>query len=81
MKIIKNFVGNSGSTIQLIENNKKTIVRKTKNIEKNLEKYEVLKKLNILCPKIINKNNNYYEMEYINGINMQQYLLNYYESL
>ena len=29
MKIIKNFVGNSGSTIQLIENNKKTIVRKT----------------------------------------------------
>ena len=45
MKIIKNFVGNSGSTIQLIENNKKTIVRKTKNIEKNLEKYEFYKRM------------------------------------
>ena len=77
MKIIKNLTGHSGSIVQLIENDKKKVVRKTKNIERNLEKYESLKKLNILCPKIINRNNNYYEMEYINGINMQHYLLNY----
>ena len=77
MKIIKSLVGHSGSIVQLIENDKKKVVRKTKNIERNLEKYESLKKLNILCPKIINRNNNYYEMEYINGINMQHYLLNY----
>ena len=77
MKIIKSLVGHSGSIVQLIENDKKKVVRKTKNIERNLEKYKSLKTLNILCPKIINKNHHYYEMEYINGINMKEYLLNY----
>lgn len=75
MKIIKELHGSSGSKLLLIEENNQKIVRKINNIYRNLERFKSLSDLDLKFPKIFNVEENYYDMEYISGLSIKNYLL------
>lgn len=75
MKIIKRLNGFSGSEVFLIENNNLIFVRKINNIDRNYERLYLLKSLGFPVPKIIHKENNLLDIEYIPSLDMKTYLL------
>jgi hypothetical protein len=52
----------------------KTFVRKNGNVQRNLERYDVLSGLNISIPKIYEIYGDSYDMEYIFGLDIKKYL-------
>ena len=49
-------------------------VRKTGDIDRNLERFDSLSKLNLNLPKIHEITGTYYDMEYISCLEMKKYL-------
>jgi len=76
-KIIKKLQGFSGSEIFLIENNKNKFIRKINNIERNYNQLMVLQQAKFNIPKIYKKEKNILDMEYIDGLDIKTYILNY----
>lgn len=72
--IIKEFFGVSGSKIRMINSLDNFIIRKIDNIEKNYEKLTLLTQHNFLVPKIIDKEDNILDMEYISGYDMKTFI-------
>lgn len=69
--IITTLKGNSNSFLSLEKTNDKIFVRKTGDIDRNIERYT---KLDLPFPKIYKIESNYYEMEYIKHIDIATYL-------
>jgi tRNA A-37 threonylcarbamoyl transferase component Bud32 len=74
MKIIKILKGFSGSRVTICSKGKISFVRKENNIKRNIQRFKSLKKI-VNLPKIYKISKNYYDMEYIDGISMRQYLI------
>ena len=75
MNIIKTLTGYSGSEVLLIRDNDQLLVRKINNINRNLERLDVLKNLDINLPKILTIATDYYDMPYIPHQDMVTWLL------
>lgn len=69
----KNFIGFSGSKVVLFESKATTFVRKKKNVQRNILRYKKINKL-FSCPRILNIGKDFYDMEYLNGLSIEQYL-------
>ena len=79
MKIIKKFSGYSGSSVILFEeNNSFYVQKKTKNSNEIYNIYKILEK-DLDIAKIISVKSNVINMEYINGIEIRQFLNSYNE--
>lgn len=74
-RIVQELKGNSGCQVLLMEDDYKPFVRKTGDIDRNLERYKDLRNQNIQIPLIYNVESSYYDMEYINGLDIKSYLL------
>ena len=70
--IIKELHGYSDSKVLLLNENNSLFVRKFDNIKRNLERYD---SLNLPFPKILNRCDEYYDIEYIENIDMVNYLI------
>ena len=57
-----------------MQDDDKIFVRKTGDIARNLERYDVLSNYNINLPKIYEIYGDYYDMEYISCLEMKKYL-------
>ena len=74
MKVEKVLKGFSRSQIFICSDGKKKFVRKKYNIHRNIKRINSLKNL-IKFPKIYKITEDYYDMEYINGVSIEQYLI------
>ncbi len=74
IQTIKEFSGYSDSKIFLLQKDKTFFIRKIGNINRNFEQLEKLNNLNFNVPKIFNKKENSLDMEYLHGINMEEFL-------
>lgn len=74
MKVEKILKGFSGSQIFICSDGKKKFVRKQNNIHRNIKRINSLKNL-INLPKIYKITKDYYDMQYINGVSIEQYLI------
>ena len=72
-KIVKEFKGFSSSRILLLNKSGKLVVKKEKNIQRNIERMLVLEK-EFNVPKIYSTGKNFFEMEYIHGLDIVSYL-------
>lgn len=75
VKTLQEFSGLSGSKTFLKQDDDKVFVRKYFNISRNLERYDALKNSKINIPKIYSVSEDYYDMEYIQNIDMKNYLM------
>lgn len=75
--ILKKFDGFSGSTVLLMENEQHKFVRKIKNIQRNADQLKTLHDNKIYVPKIYSYAQDILDMEYIDGLDMQTYILNF----
>ena len=73
-KIIKQLNGFSGSSVYLLQDDKKIFVRKVNNIERNFERMTELLSLGYNIPQIYFKNENILDIEYIPGFDIKTYL-------
>lgn len=73
-KLLKKFVGHSGSTVCLMQSDI-MFVRKIENVERNYERLSSLVGY-VDVPKILYYDGTILEMEYIHGSDMRTYLLN-----
>jgi RIO-like serine/threonine protein kinase len=73
-KILKELSGHSGSKIYLMEDDK-LFVRKVHNVERNHERMSLLGYLNYPVPKIYEYDGETLDMEYIQGLDMKNYLI------
>ena len=81
MKIIKKFSGYSGSNVILFEQNNNFFVEKKVKNPKDIKKiYEILIR-DFYVAKIVNIKPNTIIMEYVNGIEIKQYLNSYNEKI
>lgn len=67
-------MGYSKSEVQIMEQDGAVFVRKSGDIKRNLERYDVLQNLDLPTPKIIENAGKYYDMEYIPNLDMITYL-------
>jgi hypothetical protein len=70
--LVKELHGYSNSKVLLLKENNTLFVRKFDNIQRNLERYD---SLDLPFPKILNRCNEYYDIEYIENIDTVNYLL------
>jgi len=77
MKTIREFQGYSGSKIYLLKNNNEYFVRKIGNVKRNYEKLLALEKLDFPVVKILDFNENILDLEYIPGLDIANYLIQY----
>lgn len=77
MKIIKDLYGYSSNKLEIIDDNGFIFVRKYGDNQRNLERLLVLKNLDLPTPKILHCTNEYYDMEFIQGMDIKNYLLNH----
>ena len=76
-QLVKTFKGYSTSEVALLHNSHTGyFVRKHKNITRNLERIQAVSR-NLPVPKIIyhNQEQDYYDMEFIQGLDMKTYLI------
>jgi hypothetical protein len=73
-KILKELKGHSNSHVYLMQDGDTVFVRKTGDIDRNLERFDSLSKLNLSLPKIYEITGTYYDMEYISSLEMKKYL-------
>jgi tRNA A-37 threonylcarbamoyl transferase component Bud32 len=69
------FTGFSGSEVALYQTSFGKLVRKTKFIERNYEKLVELASKGYSVPKILSKQDDVLEMEYVEGVDMKTFLL------
>jgi len=74
VKTLKELKGHSASHVSLMQDDDKIFVRKTGDIARNLERYDVLSNHNLNLPKIYEIYGDYYDMEYISCLEMKKYL-------
>jgi len=67
-------MGYSKSEVQIMEQDGNIFVRKSGDIQRNLERYDVLEHLGLPVPKILENAGKYYDMEYIPNLDMITYL-------
>lgn len=80
-KVVKELFGFSGNQILLMQKHDRLFVRKTGDIERNVERMYALSK-NYPLPKIYGYSKNNIDMEYIHGLDIKTYLkTNHYEHL
>jgi hypothetical protein len=80
-KVVKELRGFSGNQILLMKKAEMLFVRKTGNIQRNIERQYALEK-EYPFPAIYGVHKNNFEMEYIHGLDMKTYLTtNNYENL
>lgn len=73
-QIIQEFYGFSKSKILKIKKDNNFFVRKSENIQRNIERYEALKEFDISIPKILKIEKDYYDMEFVESINMIKFI-------
>jgi len=73
-KIIKEFTGHSGCKIRLMKGFGRLYVRKDGEISRNVERMKTLFKDNYPVPALYYSNDNQLEMEYIQGLDIVEYL-------
>jgi hypothetical protein len=71
------FTGFSGSNVALYQTTFGKLVRKTKFIERNYEKLVELASKGYTVPKILSKQDDILEMEYVEGVDMKTFLMYY----
>jgi tRNA A-37 threonylcarbamoyl transferase component Bud32 len=71
---VKELKGYSGSKVLLIGQDDHFFVRKYGQNNRNIERLTELESKNIRVPKIINVQNDYYDMEYIPNLDIKTYL-------
>lgn len=76
-KILKKLKGHSSSEVLLIEKNNKTLIRKSGQVGRNLERIDALSRLHLPLPKIIEIYDDSYEMEYIHNLDIKTYMIKY----
>lgn len=77
-EILKKFKnGYSTSELYLINNNGNKIVRKINNIDRNIERFNNISKLNLKIPCIFNIDENSYDMEYIPNLDIKTFITHY----
>lgn len=69
-------MGYSKSEVQIMEQDGNIFVRKSGDIQRNLERYDVLQHLDLPIPKILEVVGSYYDMEYIPNLDIITYLTN-----
>jgi hypothetical protein len=69
--------GYSKSKVEILQKNNFLFVRKTGDIDRNLERYDAFLNIDLKMPKIIKKNKKYYDMEFIKHISAKEYLQKY----
>lgn len=72
--ILCQFRGYSGSRVELVKENHKVFVRKTGNIQRNYKRLSHLESQGYPVSRIINRNDNSLDIEYIHGLDMLNYL-------
>lgn len=75
-KIIKELTGHSGSKVYIMKDDNKTFVKKIGNTSRNIERIQALKNIGLDFPKIYSFDDDSYEMEYIQNIDMKTFLSN-----
>jgi tRNA A-37 threonylcarbamoyl transferase component Bud32 len=73
-KIVKELSGHSGSKIYLMEDDAGLFVRKVGNTIRNIERLGALKELSYAVPEIYRIDGDSFDMEYIHGLDMKNYL-------
>jgi hypothetical protein len=73
-KVVKQLSGHSGSTVLLMQDKEKHFIRKINNVERNYERLRALIGY-VDVPKIYNYNRVVLDMEYIQGMDMKNWLL------
>lgn len=69
-------MGYSKSEVKIMEHEGNIFVRKSGDIRRNLERYDILKNLEMPIPKIFEIYENHYDMEYIPNLDIITYLTN-----
>lgn len=72
--MIKKLEGFSGSIVLLVSENDNTFVRKIDNIERNFEKLTELYNLGFNVPKILRKEKQILDLEYIPSLDLKKFL-------
>jgi RIO-like serine/threonine protein kinase len=72
-KIIKELHGHSGSTVYLMNDGVKNYVLKKSNVDRNYERLLALQNI-INLPELYSKENDIMTMQYIHGLDMENYL-------
>lgn len=76
-KVLKKLKGHSSSEVLLIEKNEKIFIRKNGDVDRNLERFDALSRLNLPLPKIIEVYSDSYDMEYIHNLDVKNYITKY----
>lgn len=74
MAVIKHLCGYSGSQVLLIREGDTTFVRKFGQNARNLERLDALETLGIALPRILERSDDHYDMEYIRHTDMVGWL-------
>ncbi len=69
-------MGYSKSEVQIMEEDGDVFVRKSGDIKRNLERYDILENLGLPIPKIFEITGKHYDMEYIPNLDIITYLTN-----
>jgi tRNA A-37 threonylcarbamoyl transferase component Bud32 len=73
-KILKELSGHSGSKIYLMEDGDGLFVRKVGNTTRNIKRLRALKAMSYAVPQIYRIDGDSFDMEYIHGLDMKNYL-------
>lgn len=74
-RVIKELKGHSGSAVYLMNKHGTTFVRKTGDFVRNLNQFQKLESFNI--PKVYSITSTFFDMEYIHGLDIRSFLINY----
>lgn len=72
-QLIKELQGFSGSRVTLLQGPKGLFVRKQGNVDRNLERYTCLRNI-VAVPAIYNSSSDSFDMEFIQGLDVKQFL-------
>jgi RIO-like serine/threonine protein kinase len=75
MTVVKLLKGFSGQSLQVIESPQGPFVRKWGSVDRNLPQLQQITQLGITTPRILGHTGDYFDMEYIQGLDMATYLL------
>ena len=74
-KLLQKFSGHSGSEVYLLRKSDRVFVRKINNIDRNHDRLIALQEYSV--PRLYGRQENILDMEYIHGLDLRTYLINY----
>jgi hypothetical protein len=74
-RIVKELKGHSGSAVYLMTKHSRLFVRKTGDFKRNINQLQKLVNYNV--PQVYSVTSNFFDMEYIHGLDMRSFLINY----